>query len=136
MRELVEDQHYRLVAQTQNAVRAFENTYGTSTRMPRELRPSLQAGDPWLRHTVRRYESPGQEGATPQLAPAPTRNAVRTGDGTVYLVYTDSSFRLRQSRLTGTYERRAIGLSGRQRVLGRKRLRVLIVAEQRRQHHI
>lgn len=88
------------------------------------------------RHMVRCYQSPGQTGAVPSLAPMPTRDAVRTGDGTIYVVYTDGSFRLRLSRLTGSYERRPSVLSGRQRRLGRRQLRRLIAVEQRRQPNI
>lgn len=85
--------------------------------------------DPYADHCVRVYESPGPVSEAAAKAQAiPTRRAVKLQDGTVYIVYSDGSFRVR-----GVPERRPAGLSGRQRRIGRKRYRVLLAAHLRRQ---
>lgn len=97
-------------------------------------RPVVKRGRPWqvdpyATHRVRVYESPGPVSEAAAKAQAiPTRRAVKLQDGTVYIVYSDGSFRVR-----GVPERRPAGLSGRQRRIGRKRYRVLLAAHLRRQ---
>lgn len=99
---------------------AAANTPGS----PLVRRPGWWQTDPYADHRVRVYTSPGPVSKAAAKAQAiPTRQAVTLQDGTVYLVYSDGSFRLKCP-----IERRPVALSGRQRRLGRKRLRVLLAA--------